>query len=69
MSKLKKRLAVVSMVGGLLFAYVPATYAAPVSCPNGQTAQKVDGGWACVNGGNNTTGACSNKGGNNKCTR
>ena len=31
--------------------------AAPIDCPGGQTATKVDGGWDCVNKGGNTSNA------------
>jgi hypothetical protein len=31
--------------------------AAPIDCPNGQTATKVSGGWACVNNGGNQSNA------------
>lgn len=30
---------------------------APIDCPNGQVATKVDGGWDCVNRGGNTSNA------------
>jgi hypothetical protein len=31
--------------------------AAPIECPGGQTATKVEGGWDCVNKGGNTSNA------------
>lgn len=31
----------------------PAASAAPINCPNGQQAQKVNGVWQCVNNGGN----------------
>ncbi|HEX6237692.1 MAG TPA: hypothetical protein VFZ68_10890 [Acidimicrobiales bacterium] len=34
-----------------------AASAAPIDCPGGQTATKVDGGWDCVNRGGNTSNA------------
>jgi hypothetical protein len=34
-----------------------AASAAPISCPGGQTATKVSGGWDCVNNGGNTSNA------------
>ena len=34
-----------------------AASAAPIDCPGGQTATKVDGGWDCENRGGNTSNA------------
>jgi hypothetical protein len=38
---------------GLLFTALaftaPAANAAPITCPNGQSAQKINGDWVCVN--------------------
>ncbi len=36
---------------------VPTANAAPIDCPNGQTATKLSGGWDCVNNGGNTSNA------------
>lgn len=48
-------------VSALLFAgftvIAPAATAAPINCPGSQTAEKVDGGWQCVNKADNETGA------------
>jgi hypothetical protein len=41
---------------------IGAASAAPITCPSGQTAQKVNGTFQCVNGGGNTTGAGRHKG-------
>jgi hypothetical protein len=34
-----------------------AASAAPIDCPGGQTATKVDGGWDCINNGGNRSNA------------
>lgn len=43
-------------------AVTAATAAAdPITCPAGQTSQKVDNQWVCVNGGGNTSNADETK--------
>jgi hypothetical protein len=42
---------------GLTLMAAPAANAAPITCPGGQTATKVAGGWDCVNNGGNTSNA------------
>jgi len=37
------------------------TFAAPITCPPPQVAEKTDNGWACVNNGGNTSGAAETK--------
>ena len=44
------------LAGAALFG-ISAASADPITCPNGQVSEKVDGGWACVNGGGNTSNA------------
>jgi hypothetical protein len=45
----------------LATAAVPAS-AAPITCPGGQDAQRVNGDWVCVNSGDHPTGAGHHKG-------
>jgi hypothetical protein len=42
---------------GLTLMAAPSASAAPITCPGGQTATKVAGGWDCVNNGGNTSNA------------
>lgn len=58
---MRKRIAafVVGILAVLTFGVVSTSTAsaAPIDCPNGQTATKVAGGWDCVNRGGNTSNA------------
>ncbi len=45
------------MAVGLSVIAVPTANAAPITCPDDQTATKVSGGWDCVNNGGNTSNA------------
>lgn len=47
---------VAGSLGGL-FVVTGVGHADPITCPNGQTSEKVDGQFACVNGGGNTSNA------------
>ena len=49
--------------GGVLVATaaVPAS-AAPITCPGGQSPERVNGEWVCVNNADNPTGAGHHKG-------
>lgn len=54
--------AVMGAAGMTLGLTIGAASAAPVTCPGGQTAEHVNGTWACVNNGDNPTGAGHHKG-------
>jgi hypothetical protein len=45
-----------ALIAALFMTATPAS-AAPIDCPNGQTATKVSGGWDCVNKGGNSSNA------------
>jgi hypothetical protein len=49
--------------GALLAATAAApASAAPITCPGGQSAERVNGDWVCVNNADNPTGAGHHKG-------
>lgn len=51
-----------ALVGIALFAATTSTtFAAPITCPPPQVAEKTDNGWACVNHGGNESGAAETK--------
>ncbi|MGH8869743.1 MAG: hypothetical protein ACRDYU_17340 [Actinomycetes bacterium] len=50
-------LVVAALVAGGLFATAVPSSAAPITCPDGQTATKLASGWDCVNNGGNTSNA------------
>ena len=41
----------------LIGANAHLAFADPITCPNGQVSEKVDGQFQCVNGGGNTSNA------------
>lgn len=45
------------LLGGLTILGTGTANAAPIDCPNGQTATKTTSGWDCVNNGGNTSNA------------
>ena len=51
--------AIVAAAAAVSFGVVTssAADAAPIDCPNGQTATKVDSGWDCINNGGNRSNA------------
>lgn len=56
--------AIVAFLTGGLLTLVGGgvAHADPITCPNGQVSENVKGeGWACVNGGGNTSGAAETK--------
>lgn len=57
MRKLLSSIAVSGLLFTALAVTAPAATAAPITCPGGQTAEKVNGGWDCVNKPGNPTGA------------
>ncbi len=46
---------------------IPAASAAPITCPNGQTAEQTSPGvWQCINNGDNSTGGGRHQGNGDK---
>jgi hypothetical protein len=66
MHRVRRVMLAVIVTGGLsgagVAAFAPSATAAPIVCPGGQTATRTSDGWACVNNGNNDTGAGRHKG-------
>ena len=56
----------IAVAGGLsgagVIALAPSAGAAPITCPNGQTASKTSRGWVCTNNAGHPTGAGHHKG-------
>ncbi len=46
-------IAALPLIAGTTFAVVPAAHAAPITCPDSQTAVKVGSTWTCQNSAGN----------------
>jgi hypothetical protein len=57
-----KALIATGATGALIATAAAPASAAPITCPGGQDAQRVNGDWVCVNSGDNPTGAGHHKG-------
>lgn len=56
MRKVRRTVLAAAVVGATLLP-LGISSAAPIDCPNGQTATKTSSGWDCVNNGGNTSNA------------
>lgn len=66
MRKIIMLAAIIAALAAIVAATAGSAAAAPIYCPGGQTAQKTDSGWTCVNSGDNPTGAGWHNGNGNK---
>ena len=58
---MKRRIMITGAAALLLLSAVASAFAAPASCPSGQTLVHQGGTWSCVNNGGQDTGAIKGK--------